>query len=331
MKILIFGVSGNCGKYCAKRFIEDGHTVVGVSRTVLKEEIVDLKTVKGDITDKSFFSNLPTDFDLVVNFAGVQPSILLTSENTDLETTLHSYVDVNMVGTFNVLEFVRTSRISTYIYATTHRDIERSWKQGSFLKNDEPININYQGDHSMYAISKTTGKMMGDYYGQAFGIRVFNLRLPMMFLVPDEPYYLKDGKPTLMPFLQLIKKAMGNHELEIWGNKELKRDYVHVENLYSLIQLTSKSDLLEGTFNVGTGEAATTERFVKSIGEEFNPDPFFNKYVYKPDAVTYKCAIYDVDQQKKVLGYKPILLSEMLKRLHNEIKEGDYLTKWNWL
>ena len=330
MKIMIFGVSGNCGKYCAKRFIQDGHTVVGVSRSTLKQQIVGLETIHGDITSKSFVSNLPTDFDLVVNFAGVQPSILLTSENTDLEQTLYSYVDVNMVGTFNVLEFVRKHCIKTYVYATSHRDIELSWKQGVFLKDEEPININYQGDHSMYAISKTTGKMMGDYYCQAFGIRVFNLRLPMMFLIPDEPYYLKDGKPTLMPFLQLIKKALNNESLEIWGDKELQRDYVHVENLYSLVTLTSESGLLGGTFNVGTGEAVTTERFVKAIGKEFAPDPSFNRYLYKPDADTYKCAIYDVEQQRKILGYKPILLNEMLKRLHSEIIQGDYLAKWSW-
>ena len=330
MKILLFGISGNCGKYCAKRFIQDGHTVVGVSRSSLKQEIDGLQTIHGDITQKSFVSNLPKDFDLVVNFAGVQPSILMTSENTDLERTLHSYVDVNMLGTFNVLEFVRKNHIKTYVYATTHRDIELSWKQGVFLKNDEPININYQGDHSMYAISKTTGKMMGDYYCQAFGTRVFNLRLPMMFLIPDDPHYLKDGKPTLMPFLKLIKKAMNNDNLEIWGNKELKRDYVHVENLYSLIKLTSKSNLSGGTFCVGTGEAVTTERFVKAIGKEFNPDASFNRYVFKPDSITYKCAVYDVTEQKKLLGYEPILLSDMLKLLHNEIIQGGFLEKWKW-
>ena len=123
---------------------------------------------------------------------------------------------------------------------------------------------------------------------------------------------------------------MNNDNLEIWGNKELKRDYVHVENLYSLIKLTSKSNLSGGTFCVGTGEAVTTERFVKAIGKEFNPDASFNRYVFKPDYITYKCAVYDVTEQKKLLGYEPILLSDMLKLLHNEIIQGGFLEKWKW-
>jgi UDP-glucose 4-epimerase len=330
MKVLIFGITGNCGKYCAKRFIQDGHTVFGVGRSSLGFSSEKLTFIKGDITDKTLFDKLPIDFDLVVNFAGVQPSILPTSENTDMKRTLSSYVDININGVFNILEYLRNSNIRTYIYSTSHRDIELSWKQGEFLKNDEPFNINYSGDHTMYAISKTTGKMMGDYYGKAFGFRTFNLRLPMMFLVPNSPYYLKDGKKEIMPFLQIIKKVISNENLEIWGDKNLKRDYVHVENLYSLINLSYLSDLSQGTFAVGTGEAVTTEAFVKSIAQEFSPDTDFD-FIYKPNNKTYKFATYDISEQVEKLGYKPILLKEMLRMLHTQIDSENCLKKWGWV
>ena len=330
MNILIFGVTGNCGKYCAQRFIQDGHNVVGVARSKLDISVAGLTSIQGDIREKAFFSKLPSDFDLVVNFAGVQPSILPTSENTNLDATLQAYLDVNIGGVFNVLEYVRKSNIGSYVYATTHRDVELTWEQGKFLENEEPININYNGDHSMYAISKTSGKMMGDYYSNAFGIRVFNLRLPMIFLVPDSQYYLKDGKRTVMPFLQIIKKALAGEPLEIWGDRHLKRDYVYVENLYNLICLVHRSNLLRGTFAVGTGEAVTTEDFVKAIAREFSPDPDTVEYVYKPNIKTYKCAIYNTSQQKTI-GYKPILLDEMLAKMHNEILIGNCQTKWGWV
>ena len=192
-----------------------------------------------------------------------------------------------------------------------------------------PTAINYKGDHSMYAITKTSAKMIGDYYGQMFDTRVFNLRLPMIFLVPDSPYYLKDGEPTLMPFLKVISDAINGESLEIWGDPNMPRDYVYMDNLLSLIELCYKSDLPGGTFNVGTGEGVTTEEFVKSIGEVFKRDGSKINYIYRPEKHTYKSAVYDVEEQKKLLGYKPILLKEMLEKMKEKMYSEDYLAKWD--
>ena len=65
----------------------------------------------------------------------------------------------------------------------------------------------------------------------------------------------------------------------------MKRDYVHVGNLINLIKLCQSSDLDGGTFNVGTGEAVTTEAFIRAIGTTFAADPE-NVDVYRPEKVT---------------------------------------------
>ena len=331
MKLLIFGVTGNCGEYCARRFLEKGWVVYGVGRSKTNISDSNMFFIKGDIRSDDLYSKLPIDVDLVINFAGVQPSILPTSESTDLEATLNSYVDVNINGVFKILEFVRKNKIKNYIYTTSHRDIEDHWNNDVLLKNDLPPAINYNGDHVMYAITKTSAKMIGDYFGKAFGIRVFNLRLPMIFLVPDEPYYLKNGEATLMPFLKIIHDAIKGSPLQIWGDPNMVRDYVHIDNLISLIDLCFDSELEGGTFNVGTSEAVTTERFVKTIAKTFSHDFDKMKFEYYPDKKTYKCAIYDVTDQKELLGYKPVLLEEMLHRLKVKIIDGGYAKKWGWL
>ena len=200
MKVLIFGVTGNSGKYVANHFLSRGLEVWGVGRRNNLDSIPSVKYISGDIQNKSLFDEIPTDFDLVINFAGVQPSILKTSENTAYYETLQSYLDVNVVGTFNLIEWVSKSKIGTYIYSSTHRDYELYWTERRALGNNEPFAINYKGDHSMYAITKAVGQMMGDYIVGNTDTRCFNLRLPMMFMVPDSPTYLSNGKPALMPF-----------------------------------------------------------------------------------------------------------------------------------
>ncbi len=329
MKILIFGVTGNCGKYVSSYFISKGAEVWGVGRRKDLKSIPSVKYISGSIEDKSLFKKLPCDFDLVINFAGVQPSILKTSENTSYYETLQSYVDVNIVGTFNVIEWVSKNKIGTYIYSSTHRDFELYWQEKRALGNNEPVAINYKGDHSMYAISKVVGQMMGDYIIGNSEVRCFNLRLPMMFLVPDHPTYLLNGAPAIMPFLKLIKDATESKTLEIWGDPNLPRDYVYIDNLVSLINGCHESNISGGTFSVGTGEGVTTENFVKEIGSVFgNGSSIDLKYV--PEKKTYKSAVYDVSEQRELLNYTPILLNEMLQKMKFKIDSEKYFEKWGW-
>ena len=95
--------------------------------------------------------------------------------------------------------------------------------------------------------------------------------------------------------------------------------------------MCQSSDLDGGTFNVGTGEAVTTEAFIRTIGTTFAADPENVDYVYRPEKVTYKCAIYDVAEQINLLGYKPILLKQMLVMLKEQLHDEGYLSEWGWV
>lgn len=328
-RILIFGVSGNSGRYVAKHFLNQGFEVFGVGQRKEVNDLEGLNYLSFDIRNPENFSNLPDTIDLVINFAGVQPSVLRSSENTNLIKTLREYVDTNLRGVYNILEYVLKSNIGTYVYSTTHRDYELYWKHNKLLENDLMPNINYNGDHAMYAISKVAGQMMGDYMVPLKGTRCFNLRLPMIFMIPEEPYFLSNGEKKIMPFLKVIHDAIKGKNLEIWGNPNMPRDYVYIDNLVNMVQLCFESNIKGGTFSVGTGEGPTTEKFIKSIGEIFGSSSI--TYSYHPQKFTYKSAVYNVKDQINLLGYKPIFLQEMLLLMKKKIYEGNYLEKWGWL
>jgi len=327
-KILIFGVSGNSGRYVAKHFIKQGCEVFGVGRRKEVTDLEGLNYLSLDIRNSKNFSSLPDEVDLVINFAGVQPAVLNSSEKTDLIKTLREYVDTNLSGVYNILEYVLKSKVGTYIYSTTHRDYELYWNDNKLLDNNLSPNINYSGDHAMYAISKVAGQMMGDYMVPLKDTRCFNLRLPMIFMVPEKPYFLFNGEKKTMPFLKLIHEAIKGNDLEIWGNPNMPRDYVYIDNLINMVQLCFDSKIKGGTFSVGTGEGVTTERFIKSIGKIFGSSSI--SYSYHPEKLTYKSAVYNVKDQIDLLGYEPVLLQEMLLLMKKKIYEGDYFKKWGW-
>lgn len=330
MKILIFGATGNCGRACFRHLTGRGHDVHAVARSVPRDALMAERFYQGDICDEALFSRLPDGIDAVINFAGVQPSILPVSEATDRAATYRQYVDINIRGVFNILEYCRNAGVARYLYATTHRDYENYWSGESALTHDLPPAINYAGDHAMYAISKTSAKMIGDYFGTVHAMRVFNLRLPMIFLVPEQPYYLHDGKPELMPFLKIIRDALNGDTLEIWGEPTMRRDYVHIDNLIALVDACLESPHASCTLNVGTGEGVTTERFVRRIGEVFSPPGKAPTFVYRPQKKTYKSAVYDIAFERQHFGYDPVLLDGMLERLRYALVEGGYPEQWGW-
>jgi UDP-glucose 4-epimerase len=329
-RVVIFGSSGNSGRQVVRFFINLGWEVVGVSRSEMGPVQDGYSHVTGDIRDPLLYRRIEGFFDLAVNFAGIQPSILGYSESENYSKALSDYLEINVVGTSNVLRFVAETGIPTYIFATSHRDIENHWSSSKMLSNNLPISVNTSGDHALYAVSKVSGMLLGDCVGTHFGFRVFNLRLPMMFLVPKTPFYFHEGHRRVMPYLAIIRDALEGRPLQVWGDKDMRRDYVHVDNLCNLLYLCFKSKLDRGTFAVGTGEGVSTEKFIKAIRDEFSPEPEDTRIAYLPNKRTYKATVYDVSEQKTLLGYQPILLPEMLSLIHRELIDTSSLKKWGW-
>jgi len=331
--VIVFGASGNSGKSIIDSLIDDGYSVVAVGRSETEYfNQIGTEYVRGDIQEKDFFNKIPAyDFDTVINLAGIQPSILPYSELTDLEKTLYDYININILGVFNILEFCRKRGISRYIYTTSHRDIEGHWVSGKLMDANLPTKINYEGDHVMYAITKTSSMMMGDYYRYLLGMKVFNLRLPMMFSISERNWYYSNGEKRIMPFLSIIKDAISGKALEVWGDRNMKRDYVHIDNLLQMVKLCMKAELTGGIFNVGTGEAVTTEDFIRNIAVVFSPHGENCEIIYTPDKKTYKCTSYDISNERTLLGYDPIYLREMLYRLKDDINNKNVFKKWGWV
>jgi len=327
---VLFGASGNTGRRVAAHLIDQGWQVIGLGRR-RNFEAGGFRYRSGDIRNSETFRDLPENPDLVVNLAGLQPSIMTRVELTSPETEAEEYLTTNVLGAQNILNYVRSVRPRTYIYLTSHRDIELHWRRGERLRHDLPPAINFDGDHALYAVSKLVGQMLGEVMAAETGIRAFNLRLPMLFQIPTKPYYLKDGKSEVMPFLEIIRAAHEGRPLEIWGDPGMRRDYVHVDNLLMTIDACHKSEIKGRTFNIGTGEAVSTEHFVRSIGNVFSPEPDLLEVRYRPEMKTYKAAVYDISENIDLLGVTPILLEEMLVRLRDDLQADECFRRWGWV
>lgn len=330
--IVIFGVTSRiCKHFVENKLIDSDYSIIGVGRSTIFSIVGgNITYISGDIRDDALYKKLPSqNVYAIFNFSAVQPSILSDFQSEYNE--IHEYIDVNIIGTVKILEYCRSVGCDRYIFTDTHRVYEKYWSNKSRLNSNLLANLNVKGDHAIYALTKNFGTQIAEYYSHKYSFKIFIFRLPMIYSIPENEFYKVNGVDKTMPFLELIKKAINGEELEIWGDPNLERDYVYVQNSTQLFWKSLDSARIGGIYNIGTGEGVTTEVFVKSIAKVFSPDYENHKFSYKPQITTYKSAVYDISKEKVELDYEPILLKEMLEDMRFQLSEKNLVNEWRWV
>ena len=139
-KIIIFGATGNTGsyltEYATKFFDKEKFEIIAVGRR--KTDIFEkmgIRYYSVDISKEEDFEKLPTDNIYAVMLLAAQIPSYMDDYNPK------KYIDSNIVGAFNVLEYCRKTHADRIIYTQTVFDISLSAKDGVVLKPDTPTNF----------------------------------------------------------------------------------------------------------------------------------------------------------------------------------------------
>jgi len=310
-KIIIFGASGNVGsylvKYASEFFASSEYEVIASGRreTGIFSQF-GVKYINVDITKSADFNKLPTDdVHAVMLLAAVIPSYM---SNYDAG----AYLNTNIMGAYNVLEYCRKARVDRIIYTTTVFDISLYDEPGFVLKPDMLRNFSYKGDHAVYVISKNAAIELIEHYHQEFGIKKFVFRLPTIYGYSPYQYYYPNGVKTLRPLYNMIIRAMNSEPLEIWGDPNYSKDMVHVYDFSQMLCKAVNIDIKEGFYNVGTGIPISLQEQVETIIDVFSPQNNPSKIIYNPDKPNGGGFLMDVSNAKQELGYEPVYTCKML-------------------
>lgn len=324
--VIIIGATGFIGMYTVDRFLQEGYEVLATGRNPVMRKQLEEKGVKClplDISRKEDFDMLPTEnVEGVILLAGLLPA----NAPVDIEKDENAadYIRVNVEGTINVLEYCRKNGIRKVISTSSYADVFCSWKKGVALKETEPRNFRYTGDHAVYVISKNAANDVMEYYNQQHGMQCASFRLPPVYGVGPHSEIYVNGKYYKTGIQTFIERAQKGEDIEIWGDPIITRDIVYVKDVARAFVLALRSDKTSGLYNMTSGTEVTLEQQVQAVIDVFGKDKG-SKIVYCPEKQNNTPSfLFDMSKAKEDFGFVPEYLSyhAMMEDYKEELESG---------
>lgn len=330
-KFLITGGAGFIGgnfchymvnKYPNDQFIcLDALTYAGNIETI--EPIMckkNFKFVHENICNKEAIFNLfeAEKFDYVINFAA-ESHVDRSIENPSI------FLQTNIIGAQILMDACRKYKIKRYHQVSTdevYGDLPLD-RTDLFFCEDSPIHAS-----SPYSASKASADLLALAYHRTFNLPITISRCSNNY----GPYQFPE---KLIPLI--IKKALSNEDLPIYGRGDNVRDWLHVYDHCTAIDLIVRNGKNGEIYNIGGHNEKTNLEVVKTILKELKKPESLIKFV--EDRAGHDLR-YAIDPTKLVneLGWKPKYTFETgigptikwnleNKEWINKIESGEYL-KW---
>ena len=213
MRVGLTGGSGFIGSHVIDHLIAAGHQVVVLdSAGVSHRSDVEIRPV--DIVDLSAVTEALEGCHTAFHLAAI-------SNVTHAYDNPTKCVEVNILGTANVLEAARLNNVDRVIFASTVWVNAAAAGEGA-ITEEAPINISETGH--IYTSSKIAGEMLVHNYKQLYDQSFVILRYGI-------PYGPRMREELVIPIF--VRRALEGQALTIQGDGAQYRNYVYIDDLAS--------------------------------------------------------------------------------------------------
>ena len=301
--IIVFGASGNTGRYFVKYFLDhycgtDYQVIATGTRKTSFFDSLEVPYYQVDIRKKEEFEKLPGEVYAVVDLAGAMPARMKGYDP-------YKYIDVNITGNLNILEYCRKAKADRILFAQSFGDIKDHAEDIPLLTVDLPRKFSFTSDHTIYVMTKNFAVDMIENYHQMYGLRNFIFRLPTIYLYSPVDTYYVDGKQRKRGYRLLIDKASAGEPIEVWGDPERVKDMVYVKDFCQMLYRAVFADRNCGYYNVGTGVGTSLLDQIQGMIEVFGTPGKESELIMCPDKPNAPQYIMDIAPAVSELGYKP--------------------------
>lgn len=316
MRILVTGSAGFIGFHLAKRLLDEGHEVTGIDGFTPYYDVRLKQARHAQLVGRNGFDGhclmledaeslarvwASRPFDIVVHLAA-QAGVRYSIESP------RSYIDANIVGTFNLLELVRSRPVKHFLLASTS-SVYGANTSLPFLETDrtaQPLSI--------YAATKLATEAMAHSYANLWPIPLTSFR----FFTVYGPW----GRPDMALF-KFTRGIIEGQPIDVYNHGLMERDFTYVDDLVeALVRLmdlppeapaartakTVAARLLSAaapfrTINVGGGSPVSLLAFIEEIERAVGRKSVRNYMELQPgDPVRTHAS---ADALEELIGWRP--------------------------
>ncbi|HEX4113134.1 MAG TPA: NAD-dependent epimerase/dehydratase family protein [Stellaceae bacterium] len=228
MRFLVTGTAGFVGFHVARRLLADGHDVTGIDGMTAYYD-VSLKEARNAILAREpgyrfhrlmledaealHAAALSADPEIVIHL-GAQAGVRYSLEQP------RAYIDSNIVGTFNLMEFCRHHPVRHLLAASTSSAYGGNTKM-PFTETDRAVH-----PLTIYAASKVATELIAHSYAHLWHVPTTIFRL---FTV-----YGPWGRPDMALF-KFVAAMLAGEPIDIYNNGQMERDFTYIDDAVAAI------------------------------------------------------------------------------------------------
>ena len=298
MKFLVTGgagfIGGNFAHYMVNTYPEDQIVVLDLLTYAGNLETLEpimekpnFKFVKGDIRDRELIDHLFAEekFDMVVNFAA-ETHVDRSVEDPEV------FITTNILGTQVLMDACRKYGIQRYHQVSTdevYGDLPLD-RPDLFFTEETPIHTS-----SPYSAAKAGADLLVQAYHRTFKLPVTISRCSYNY----GPYHFQE---KLIPLM--ISRALADESLPVYGDGMNVRDWLHVYDHCTAIDLILRKGREGEVYNIGGHNEKTNLEVVKTILAALNKPESLIHFVKDRPGHDLRYAM-DPTKIETELGWKP--------------------------
>jgi dTDP-glucose 4,6-dehydratase len=261
VRILVTGGAGFIGSHCARRLAAAGEDVVVLDKLTYSGnpanlEGADVELIEGDIGDRAAVERAARGSDAILNFAAethVDRSIFGATE----------FIETDVLGTYVLLDWAREHR-TRFVQVSTD-EVYGDVPAGRSSTEDDPLRPS-----SPYSASKAGGDLQVVAAVRTYGVNASITR-------GSNTYGPNQYPEKIIPLF--ITNALDGEPLPLYGDGRQTRDWLHVDDHCSAVELVLREGRPGEIYNVGGGEEVENRDLTASILELTGADESLVRHV----------------------------------------------------